>query len=429
MLKQILPLLILLSGAQILRAEPAAPAISTSGITLEQCYERARQISETIGISAENYRLLQAQYRAQVGLVLPHLDWIKSQFYQDKGNVAGNTTGATGSSLLTTQPQSYFQLTQPIFGGFRDWSALAISKSQGEQALINQRSADLQLLSDVSAAFYMAYTLQDQLSVLQGTRKLNQDQVDQLARWVNIGRSRPSEVLSAQTQLASLDAQIGDTRRLIGQSRHVLTYLSGVPGDIPLQDDHPASASISLDDALSRAGKRPELLSAAQAVHQAELAIRYAKGGHLPTLGVTGRYFTERVGFLSDVRWDATFLLDVPLYEGGSTQALVRQARSQEIISQLALSRLKRDIDRQVRTAFDDLGQATAEEQAYDKAVKLAEKNYEVQKKEYRTGIINNLELLRLLTDMQTIRRQWLEARANARLDDIHLRLAMGEGL
>ncbi len=393
------------------------------GISLQECYQRAKKISETVGISAENARLVQNQYRAQIGSVLPHIDWIKQQFYQEAGGSPG------GGSPLQTQPLSYFQATQPIFGGFRDWAAIDIAKSQSEKARLNERATDLQLLSDVASAFYTAYTLQDTLSVLDETRKLNQDQVNQLDHWVNIGRSRPSEVLSAQTQLASLEAQIADTKRIYAESRHLLTFLTGVPAEAPLKDDLSAPLTPSLDDVLGRAGKRPDLLSAAESLHQAELGIRYARGAHYPTLGASGRYYTERVGFLTDVRWDATFTLDVPLYEGGSTQADVRAARSQEIIAQLTLSRLKRDVERQVRTAYDDLTQASAEVQAYDKAVQLALKNYDAQKKEYRLGIINNLELLQLLTNMQEVRRQWLVSRANARLDDIQLRVAMGEGL
>lgn len=408
-------------------AEPQV-TLSTAGITLQECFQRARQISESVGISVENTKLLQQQYRAELGSVLPHIDWIKSQFYQDHSNTGG-TNGATGSSLLATQPLSYFQLQQPIFAGGRDWQAIRILKSQQEQAKLNERATDLQLLTDVAAAFYSAYTLQDALAVLEETRKLNQNQVDQLNRWVNIGRSRPSEVLSAQTQLASLDAQIEDTQRVIAESRHLLLFLSGIPADALLTDNEAAPSGLTMEEAITRADKRPDVLSAAENLRQAELGIRYAQGAHLPTLGFTGRYFTERVGFLSDVRWDATFLLDVPLYEGGSTSALVRAARSQQIIAQLAMGRLKRDVERQVRTAYDDLAHAVSEVQAYDKAVQLALKNYATQQKEYRLGIINNLELLQLLTNMQEVRRQWLVSRANARLDDIHLRVVMGEGL
>jgi outer membrane protein len=166
-----------------------------------------------------------------------------------------------------------------------------------------------------------------------------------------------------------------------------------------------------------------------ESLQQAELAIKFQQGGHLPTLGLTAHSYTERVGFLTDVRWDATFLLDVPLYEGGSTQAQVRQARSQEIIAQLTLGRMKRDVDRQVRTAYEDLLHAMLEVKAYDKAVDLAKKNYGVQQKENRLGVTTNLELLQLLTNMQNILGQSLISRANARLDDVLLHVAMGEGL
>jgi len=415
----------LLSG-WVAAVEP--PQVSTAAVTLAECFERARRISEVVGISAENTRVVQEQYRAQIGAVLPRIDWIKSQFYQKNIN-GGSGGGSSNSSLLATQPLSYFQIQQPIFAGLRDWSTIAITKSQEEQARLNQRETDLQLLTDVAAAFYAAYTLQDQLSVLMETRKLNKDQVDQLDRWTNIGRTRPSDVLSAETQLASIDAQIEDTNRTLAESRHLLLFLTGIPADIPLTDQEPSPPGLTLEEAVTRAGRRPDVLSEVESLHQAELGIRFARGGHLPTLGVTARSYTERVGFLSDVRWDATFLLDVPLYEGGSTQALVRQARSQEIIAQLTLARLKRDVERQVRTAYDDLLHAVSEVQAYDKAVKLAEKNYGVQQKENRLGVTTNLELLQLLTNMQNVRGQWLVSRANAKLDDVLLKVAMGDGL
>jgi len=220
-----------------------------------------------------------------------------------------------------------------------------------------------------------------------------------------------------------------DAKRSIAEARHLMLFLAGVPSNAPLRDDLPTGAPTQLDDALGRAGKRPELLSAAETLRQAELSVRYAKGAHWPTLSASGRYYTERIGFLSDVRWEATFLLDVPIYEGGTTQAQVRQARSQEIIARLTLARLKRDIERQVRTAYDDLIHAVSEQNAYQKAVDLAERNYKVQQREYRLGVVSNLDLLRLLTEMQDVRRQWLVSRANARLNDIRLRVAMGEGL
>ena len=52
---------------------PAVPteAIQTSsrGITLDQCYAQAQTFSETLSISEENIRVVQAQYRERLGSI------------------------------------------------------------------------------------------------------------------------------------------------------------------------------------------------------------------------------------------------------------------------------------------------------------------------------------------------------------------------
>jgi outer membrane protein TolC len=93
------------------------------------------------------------------------------------------------------------------------------------------------------------------------------------------------------------------------------------------------------------------------------------------------------------------------------------------------LNRLKRDIDRQVRTAYDDLRYSVTQTAAYDNAVRLADRNYHVQEKEYRLGLITNLELLQLLTELQQTKTQALQAKYATKLNEIRLGVAMGEGL
>ena len=88
-------------------AESSSIAMSTAPITLQECYQRARQISETIGISAENVKVIQEQYRSEVGSVLPHIDWIKSQFYQQNKN--SGASGFGGSALLRRNPCPIFK--------------------------------------------------------------------------------------------------------------------------------------------------------------------------------------------------------------------------------------------------------------------------------------------------------------------------------
>ena len=417
-----------MAAVRIFAADPAVvPAVN--GATLLDCYQRAKTISETVGIAQENITLAEAQIRTERGAVFPHINWIKTQEFQD---TSGNTSGASAvaSSLARSPiPTSFFQIQQPIFAGLRDWRALDIAKSVREQSKYNRVQADLQLLSDVATAFYNTFTLEQQLTVLQDVRKISQDRIEQLRHWVNVGRSREDEVISEETQMAVTDAQIEDTKRSLIEARHLLFFLTQVPVTTPLIDNRSLPALMSSEDALTLAWKRPDLLATAEMLRQANLNVRYAKGAHWPTVDAVGNYYTERVGFLSDIRWDATITLDVPLFEGGSTQAGVDLARSQEIIAQLTLARMKRDVERQVRSTNDSMQYALSTAVAYNKAVDMAIRNYKVQEREYSRGTISNLELLQTLRDTQNTRTQAILARASAKLNDVLLHVALGEGL
>jgi outer membrane protein TolC len=411
-------------GCYAAEVPAAAPA---SGVTLADCYQKARQISETVGISQENIKLLEAQYRDKLGSVMPHIDWIKTQFYQQ--NTHGGSGGVGGSILLPTQPESFFQLTQPLFAGFRDWDALSIAKSMKHQSEFDRRPVEQQLLSDVATAFYTALTIQGQLTTLQETRRVTLDRVKELQHWVDIGRSISSDLLSAQTQLATLDAQIQDTQRTEMESRELLRFLTGVQAETPLLDDRPDPAQVPLTEALDRSNHRPDLMSGEEIVQQAHLNVKYAKGSYWPTLGLLAHSYTERIGFESDVRWDATFTLDVPLLEGGSNHAQIQEARSQDIIAELTLARLKRNVEQEVRIAQQDLVASISEALAYGNAADMGQKNYEAQAKEYRQGRTSNIEVLQVLTNLQDVKRQWVASKYASKLDDVLLRVNMGEGL
>jgi outer membrane protein TolC len=409
-------------------AETAPNSIiaSTGGVTLAECYRKARQISETLGISRQNILLVAAQYREKLGAILPHVDWIQEQFYQQQ--VSG-ASGTAATLLLPTQPESYFQLVQPLFAGLRDWKTLDIAKSMKQQSRFDEQQTQLQLLSDVAAAFYAAMTAHEQITTLQETRQLTQDRIKELTRWVDIGRSLSSDLLSAQTELATLDAQIQDAKRTEMETRELLRFLTGVDPQIPLVDDRTPPAPLTLPEALERSSRRPDLMSMEEVVRQSHLNVQYALSSYWPTLGLLAHSYTERVGFYSDVRWDATFTLDVPLLEGGANHAQVQEARAQNIIAELTLARLRRTAEQQVRAAQQDLTDLISEADAYAKAVDLNQKNYRAQLEEYRLGRITNIEVLQVLTNLQQVKQQWVAAKYSTKLDDVALRVAMGEGL
>ncbi len=398
---------------------------SPSGITLAECFKKAVQVSETLAIDDETIRQLEAQYKQGVGAILPHLSWTKKQLYRDDPGGGSSSFDAQ----RTSQHESYFQLTQPLFHGFKEFRAIAAVKAMTMEARRQRQQAELDLLKDLATIYFTSFDLQEELGILKSQRGLTQERLDELERRVQLGKSRDSEVLSAQVDLASLDAQIEETNRSHANARQILQFLTEVKPEVPLLDTLPETTSITLEEALGQLSKRPSVLAAEDAQRAAQHRLAYAKGGYLPSLDLTGDYWTEREGSLSEVRWDAMFTLYVPIFEGLSTQGQVQEARSQAIATELAASRARRLGRQEIQNAHQDLRNSLSQVQFFERAVTLAERNYTVQQREYRLGLINNLEVLRTLTQLEDLRIKRQRARAVAKSNAVNLRVAMGQGL
>ncbi len=406
-------------------AQPSPPP----GVTLEQAYQKALVISETLQISDQDIEQLRALYRQGVGTVFPHLSWQMTQFWQDTSGVSQSSGGVQGTLLRERRPESYFLIEQPLFHGLRDYNAVKGIKAAEKGAELNRKQAELNLLTDVADVFYTAYDLQQELEALGSQYHLTEDRLSELQKRVRLGRSRDSEVLSSEVELASLDAQMEDTRQRLHVARQVLQFLTAVPPSTPLVEYAPAPKLPPLEAAHSKSAGRPDLLAAVYYQETQKYALRYAKGGYYPGLDLAGKYYTERVGFNEDIKWDALLSLDVPIFTGFTTKNEVREAKSKQLVADLQFSRLKRRIAQEVESAHQSLRYSASQTEYYSKAVRLAERNYKSQVKEYGLGLINNIQVFDVLTDLQDLRIRKIRVEALTRLNDIKLRVATGQGL
>ena len=412
-------------------AAPLPPAVSTGGVTLQDCYQRALRVSETLTISEESIRQLEIQYRQGVSAVLPSLSWIRTQQYQDTPDAAPSTSTNSVQGTLTrsARPESYFEIYQPIFHGMREFNALKGFASARLSSEKNRDQARLALLGDVAQVFYTSLDLQQELELLANQHNITEDRIKQLHRWVDLGRSRSSEVLSTQVDLISLEALVEQTRAALQTARLTLEFLTQIPPQTPLVDDRPDPAPAALEQVLLQSTLRPDLQALAEDRKTAQYRLKYAQGDYWPSLDFTGKWYTERVGFQEDSKWDALFSLEVPIFQGGGTRAAVQLARSQVIIADLAYARQQRLVQRDVKNAHQTLNQAVLQANLYDKAAGLARQNYDVQQKEYRLGLITNLDVLQVLKTLIDLEIQRLRTRANAKLNDVNLRILTGTGL
>jgi outer membrane protein len=391
---------------------------TTVALTLDEYFAQALVQSEVVATQSELIRQAEERYRQASGALLPTLNGIASYTWLDKG--ASDT-----ATFPTRQPLARIAGTQPLFRGFREFAAI-----RQTQALVDAQGADfqnarVQLFKDVTQNFYDVLTLEQELKNLDEQIEQYQLREKELQERVRIGRTRPGEVLTVQTTISTLRAQVEQARTQLSTARDIFSFLSGLPGTTPLRDTEAVPADPgTLDAFLVRAALRPDVKAAQQRQTAARENISVARGEHLPTLDLNANRYLERTGSLENVDWDVQLALTVPLYAGGSVQSRVREAHSQSEQAELVTTRARRLADQEIRSFYQTVVLDRSRLDALEKATDAAKRNYETQRRDYRLGLVTNLDVLQALSASLENQQALDRVRYNVKLNYMRLQAA-----
>jgi outer membrane protein len=286
----------------------------------------------------------------------------------------------------------------------------------------DRKNARVLLLRDVAQNFYNVLSIEQDLRNYDEEIGQNLDREAELKTRVRIGRSRDSEILNVQTTIGTLRAQIEQLRGQLRVERETFAFLSGLDSSTPLNDTEALPGELDpINDYLARIELRPDVQASRQRLTAARENVTSAKGAHLPSLDLNGNYYFDRPGALKDVAWDVQIALTVPIFSGGSLQSKTREAVSQRTQSELTASQVRRQAEQEIRSLYQTVVFDKLQLDALEKATEAAKKSYEAQRRDYRLGLVTNLEVLQALTTFQENQRTLDRARHNAKLDFIKL--------
>jgi outer membrane protein len=241
---------------------------------------------------------------------------------------------------------------------------------------------------------------------LESIIALTEKQVSELRQRVAIGRSRLGDKLAVEASAASLRAQLIAQRNALAAARETLRAVTGLGFDVELA---PASLGPeeppSLSPLLGELEKRPDIEAAKRQIESAEEAIAVSRAGHWPSVDATANVFLTRTGPLAGSHWDVGVQVVWPLFQGGVVDAAVRENVERTKSARLTLDQLRRQAEQELRTAHAAAVLAIDQERELARALKLSEQNYEQQLRDYRNGLVTNLEVLNALESLQQTRR------------------------
>ena len=430
-----IPLAVKASHPELATISPIADnANNARALDLQTCFQLTAMRDDSLKISKEDVEIARAQMSQSIAALWPTFTVNNQQQFihynspntgQSFSSIGGVTTITEGQRNY--QSQSNVNMSYTIFNGGQNWNNVGAS-ARAIAAKKQTLARDYQTIyQDVAQAFYNVLQFEGDMAVQADLIDALRARVDDLRNRVNLGRSRPSELLQAQTDLANAKVTYESQRGSMNTAMETVAFYTGVPSaKLVLKDTQQFPTVQQLDAYLAHSPSRPDVLSQIETMKQSERQLASAIGQYFPTISAQGNFLASQDPVSNNIDATMTIEASMPIFDGGLIAGQVHQNHELVRQNRLNIEQLQRTADQDTRTAYANFDASVAQIIVLREAATLAAKDFEAQVDDYRRGVVSNLDVLTALQDYQTARIQLHNANMTARLDLINLNVAAG---
>ena len=389
-------------------------------LTLKESFQAARGNMETLKRAEALVNQRDEQKNRAKALMLPNLSGFANYTRIDQPETVGNSP-----FTLTKQYSTGLRITQPLFRG-GSVSAYRLAKETVLLAEFQKDATELNLYQLVIGSYYNLSVAQMDLKNLDELLKFSRERVKEIKERTTIGRSRRGELVEAQAQLLAAESQYHQGQMNLQEAERNFEFFTQLkPGEIGPLEEVP-KVSGSLQDYLQKLNDRPDIQANQQLSRVAERNISIARGGHLPSVDLTGNYYFDRTGILATAEWDVGVAVVVPIFQGGAVKAATREAVEGKRIAELNSSEALRAAQRDLAVNYQNHLQLQEQVKTLKEAVERAQEAYRLNKKDYQNGLVTNLDVLQSLNVYIETRRTYNNVFANSHMTFRNLEALIG---
>jgi NodT family efflux transporter outer membrane factor (OMF) lipoprotein len=321
-----------------------------------------------------------------------------------------------------------------IFGGNK--RALEETQAYKDYQKDELDAAYLSLTANVVAQALSVAAARAQIEVVQDIIANDQRNVDLVQRSLDDGQATRTQLLTAQTQLATDKTLLPELHQEESTARHALAILVGkspaewTPPELALSDFVlPGEIAVSLPSELVH--RRPDILAAEAQLHAASAAIGVATANLYPNITLGGSLTQQALtpGGLfqgAAAAWTIAANLTAPLYDGGRLRAERRAAVDGY---QASLADYRQVILRSFGDVADSLQALSNDDEQFNSqsvAAQTAAAARDLARRSYTVGNSGILDVLDAERSTAQAQLGLSRARAQRLLDTARLYMALG---
>ncbi|MEZ8285260.1 outer membrane channel protein TolC [Vibrio splendidus] len=417
-MKKLLPLFI----------SAAIGSLSSSAFadTLAEVYDQAKQNDPQLLRSAAQRDAAFEAVTSSRSDLLPQID-LRANYDINRGDLSdkNNDNNQWGAGIYFSQ--ELYQRSS--------WITLDTAEKTARQSDSAYAAEQQALILRVATAYFEVLRAQDNLEFVRAEKAAVARQLEQTKQRFEVGLSAITDVHDAQAQYDGVLAdEVLAENTLINNYEGLREITGQEHSNLSILDTDRFSASKSSESAaaLVEQAEQKNLSLLASRISQdvAKDNITLASSGHLPSLTLDGSYsLADQSNSSNDYDQDNLNLglnLVVPLYTGGNTTSLTKQAEYNYVAASEDLEATYRSVVKDVRAFNNNISASIGALRAYEQSVVSAQSALEATEAGFDVGTRTIVDVLDSTRRLYDANKNLSDARYNYILSVLQLRQAVG---
>lgn len=332
-------------------------------------------------------------------------------------------------------------LSLPLFTGGRIINQIKAAELLQQAAMHRLSRSREELAFNVSSLFFSILAQRRVIESLEFSRRTLEEHASRIDALIAAQKAARVDRMRTEVRLADVQQQWVREKNLLAIQRRALANLLGLEdsieplslqGELESREEAPPQ---DLEAALAQAWEsRGDYLAARRALEAQARSVEVARAGYWPTVSLQasygGRWAVGPTSGSGDTFGDIGRIgpvMEFPLFEGGRTEARIREQRAQLAAARERLRKLELQIRLEIEIALFNVRSSEERVEAIRKAIAQARESLRIEQEKYDLGmgaIVDVLDAQAALLESETTYYRVLAEHHTALAQ---LKLAMGE--
>ena len=416
--------------------------------TLRSCIDYALENNITIQRNRISAESAEEDVKSAKADFLPSITGSISQRIVNRPNDT-NGTIISGDDITTSESKTSYNgsygidASWTLYNGGQRLNTIKQQKLTKETAELTVSEQENMLQKEITKLYIQILYADESVRINEGTLELSKAQYERGKELLAAGDISKSELAQLESQVSNDNYQLVTAQATLADYKLQLKQMLELDGEqdfrlsTPELDESnvltplPAKADI-YNAALAL---RPEIQSGKLGIQSADLSVRMARAGYMPSLSLSAGIGTNHASgsdftFSEQVKrgWNNSIglSLSLPIFNNRETKSAVEKAKLQYENSKLDLTNDQKELYREIETMWLDASSAQQQFVAADSKLKSSRSSYELVNEQFKLGMKNTVELLTEKNNLMSAQQERIQAKYMAILNRVLLEFYAG---